>query len=205
MIFTSNHLLIPCEGIGTIITRLPSSPQPIAITPIYYCPTITVSILFTSALIQRNPHFDITLHPHTSLTLRELHSTTATSLLPTILHDDMDYISIPIYFLCTKDDVTGRNVPLPLLILMTTKKHLYLQLSPQRNNQKIHFYIQSLTSKDKQGQVNKNNFQALQHTLLDSYIHYHSSALIAKQSSISTVVQMYMQPTIDQILLYFII
>lgn len=85
--------------------------------------------------------------------------------VPIACHDDAQYVSLPIYYLCTHNFVhEDHNFPLfpfnddnhsPTIATMTTTLTTYDPF--------LHPVINT------QGQVNINNINELQHTILDSY------------------------------------
>ena len=161
-----NGLSFSCEGIGTIFTRIKSSKQSIVITPAYFCPQATVGILSIPALITRNPSFIISIEHRTSITIQDINITTS-AIIPIIMHDESEYISIPVLDLCTNDSYYLPGVPIchdrdddsdiPVLASIATTTLTYDPFQHPIINDK--------------GQVNIGNFTELQRTVLDSYPH----------------------------------
>ncbi len=135
------------------------------ITPVYYCPQATVDTLSLPALITRNPYFVLSYQHNTSLTIRAVTQSTS-AIIPIIIHDDMEYVSIPVYCLCTND-----NYFLPDILIC-------YDLDDDNSDPPVIASLANTTiTQDPfhhpiingQGQVNINNFTELQQTILDSY------------------------------------
>ena len=171
-----HHLPIKCEGIGTIVTQIPTSTQPLILTPVYYSPSSTVSILSTSALQHTNPHFRIQVDPTNAITF-SMNVDTPYSI-PIIQYDSLPYISLPVYYLCTQDIISeitqDHDFPCtdeddsPTIASLSHSHQLYApQLPPVIN---------------KNGHINTNTIDSLQQAILNtshtvSTFHRHRTAI----------------------------
>ena len=87
-----------CQGIGAIITQLNPHTNPILLAPVYYCPNAKVNTLSPSAVKIYNSFFDVTIKVHTSLQFR-VNKTTSTHTCIVTVHNNLEYISLPVYHL----------------------------------------------------------------------------------------------------------
>ena len=88
-----------CTGIGAIITRLTPRTPPILLAPVYYCPKAKVSTLSPSALKMYNSISDIKINIHDSMEYTSNHSKTSQHEIPIAVHNQLDYISLPVLHL----------------------------------------------------------------------------------------------------------
>ena len=169
-----DHLPITCEGIGTIVTQIPTSTQPIILTPVYYSPSSTVSILSTSALRQTNPHFRIHIDLTNEITF-SMDVDTPYSI-PIIQYNSLPYMSLPVYYLCTQDIISGitQDHDLPCTDEDDSPTIASLSHSPQLCIPQLPPVI------NKDGHINTNTIDSLQQAILTSpsvSFHKHRTAI----------------------------
>ena len=145
------------------MTKTPQSPQPIILTPVYFSPSTTVSIISPSALLQSNPYFNIQIDPNVSITFRL--DNNITYLVPIFHHDTLPYTSLPVYYLCTQDIVHEGTDDYHLTFTDEDDSPTIASLSTNLPiyNPILHQVI------DTKGHVNINTIDILQCSILNSY------------------------------------